>query len=1323
MNDERHFQPLIPHPRLSRWLKRVAVGFTLLLIGAVGMLIWASRTGRAVEMVRHEILTELRERCGVEATFTDLKLDPLGRDLVLRDLVIWDAGGAELIAVKSTEVSVAFWPLLYGRLQLSKVELREPEAYLRINAQGELVDAPACLGGADEAGEPMNFGVTELVVSHGRFALDVYDALSAQLLSAQLDDIEVVLRSGYGGVMGMSVAVDDSDIVFRGRPMTLTRFRVDGRLEGLLARPRAAVIDNLDLAFDGVQVGGSAKVDLLGPVYEAKLVVDAPLSVVNQYLPSAPPLGGHAKLDVALAGAVIPRASGELIVRRGRIDDFKLGDRLRARFTLDDQGVQLRPAILDLGDGQLTVKARLAFDAPLTVRFDARTRRLPLARVLDAVGTEDVLADFLGTGRTVLRGTLRPLSLEGPFDFAIRDLVVGDRPWTAPARFRRAAAELDPEQRMLWIRQGAIAGRWQFGEPGLELSGVRVQTGTTSGEASAYLPFGKEGKMRVDASFPSFDFADVGPIAQIPFAGRGSLEANIAGPYERIGATGRVSLAGAAVSDSRIGDIKANVRWYDQRRLAFTQATSRLGRSRFDGQVGVLIQGAVPLDISGRIRRGRIEDLFIPFNVDPRDWGAVAGAMDARFDLQGPITRLTGPVEAQLGEGQIYGERWQRGRVVGRFEAGRVVVEGLELRKYGGRVLGTGSFDPQRGDVKVIARTRGAGLQSLDLIRSSQERLTGGMVARAQIGGSVHGLTGTVSVALNDVRAGPVELGRGRLFGRLSGATMRFDGEGLEGAAQTRGTLMLTDGLPYRARVDLKNVDGPAIVAGLLGHRLWRGNTTLRGNLSGGLIEWRRSNGRLEVDEARLETARFTLGTTAPAVLTLSRGTLATDRLLLGGPQSQLTVRGRLGASLVDLRVGGRVDLAVAELIGPSIEKASGQLRLDAAMGGTPSALNLVGAGRIEGGMLKWRGLENRVTGFTAKLTFSQSSVLIDESVGRFAGGRLGVKGAIQLERFFPQSVALQVDLRQVRPRFSTRTVDVSGVLSGQLSVAGAFERMLVRGTLDVTRGVAQPKIEWSSLVGAKSVAAVYDPANEIVDFDILLRSNEGFRIRNQDVDLGVLGSFRFTGTNERMGMLGSLPLAQGGRVVFLGREYTFQAGSLNLTERYRFAPSYDLRLATESCGAAISIVLVGSLDTFDLTYRANPEMDQRDIVSCLIRGVKISDLDQDLASFAGSALLKLSGVDQEVKKVLLIDQIEVTTEYSSLARAYEPRVLVAKNLSLLDRPARLEYSTSLLRTNDQRAAVRVRLTPQLNLQLGWTSSEDVPFGDWGLDLKQRWEW
>ena len=60
----------------------------------------------------------------------------------------------------------------------------------------------------------------------------------------------------------------------------------------------------------------------------------------------------------------------------------------------------------------------------------------------------------------------------------------------------------------------------------------------------------------------------------------------------------------------------------------------------------------------------------------------------------------------------------------------------------------------------------------------------------------------------------------------------------------------------------------------------------------------------------------------------------------------------------------------------------------------------------------------------------------------------------------------------------------------------------------------------------------------------------------------------------------------------------------------------------------------------------------------------------------------------------------------------------------VLDGRVRLEASSPLSGSRNQRAAVRWRLAPELSLSLGWEYSEYVPaFGDFGVDLKRRWEW
>ena len=56
-------------------------------------------------------------------------------------------------------------------------------------------------------------------------------------------------------------------------------------------------------------------------------------------------------------------------------------------------------------------------------------------------------------------------------------------------------------------------------------------------------------------------------------------------------------------------------------------------------------------------RPGSIKDLTdIIRRYDGRDWGDPQGKLQARFDLVGPVDRLTGPIDAELGDLSIVGE-------------------------------------------------------------------------------------------------------------------------------------------------------------------------------------------------------------------------------------------------------------------------------------------------------------------------------------------------------------------------------------------------------------------------------------------------------------------------------------------------------------------------------------------------------------------------------------------------------------------------------------------------------------------------------------------
>ena len=1301
-------RPLIRRSLAARVVKAVAVTLGFVFVAVVLALAWALRTGRAADYMRHDILSTLERACGVRVEFDAISVGALDREVILERVLVENAAdGTKLIAVERAKVAVNLLPLFYGRYELGRVELVRPEARIFF-ADGRIRNLPTCLaGGGSTEDAPRVLGLRYLQIDSGQFDLEVDDGTRARLSGFSLH-----VNPGRSGGLDLEARLPKVALRVKNRDLTVAHIEARGHLEGPPSRPRALNLDRATATIEGIEVVGRGTLDFLGPVYELRLAARGAIDRIAGVFPDFPPSSGHAALDVAVVGTVVqPRATGKIVLEGVRVGKYGAGDRAVATFGADLSGVDFREVEVRLGEGYVRARGRIGFDDARSFTVKVETERASLARILDHSSVRGSWCDLLATGPADLSGTLNPVDLKGGIDWQMRHFVVRNVAWDSPAVARA--------RRFLTLGPAQLRGQWRFDEDSLSFLDTVIIRGTTEVDTNAYIGF-SDG-LDIDIRFKNLDLGDLGPVAGLELAGIGTASAELEGSYRNLGLAGTFDLSRVVVGQTPLGRAAGVLSWDGDVALDFSGLDGRLGQSPYSASVAVTLRGEVPLRITGRVRKGRLEDALTVFRVDGAQWGRPQGVLTTQFDVEGPIDRLTGPMSVELQRASAWGESFKQARMTGRMDRGRVVADVLEFHKGGGRILGKGSVRPRDGAVNLDLKTAGLGLRDIDEVKREAAPLTGGLTARLALRGRLAALTGTVAVELLNVRTGDVPVGRGAFRGQVRGRSVYLEGT-LGRLRVPEARVDLRPRLPYAGTFVLDDMDVPGIVSALKGMRPAAGAVSLRADLEGRILEWKRPTGEVAVSRAVVHVDKLSLESGAPARLKLTRGVLSARRLLVTGPRTRLIVDGRLGKEEVDLRVGGRLDLGLAELVSDAVQKGGGTLSLDAALRGTMDRLELLGTGRVEGGLLQLAGFEDRLTGYSARLTFSQSSVLVDRSEGRWAGGRLSIGGAVHVEGFRPSRLALDVEIREARPRFVLESADVTGTIGGHLTLSGPLTRTVVRGDLDLMRGEVRPKIDWLKLVGTPAVADVYVPSNELLDLDIALHAQSPVRVRNEDMDVELTGEVRLTGTNERIGLLGTGNVL-GGRLVFLGREYTMQQGLIEFRDRYRFEPRYDFTVASGACGARIGLNVVGTLQGFEIVYTSNPEMAQNDIVSCLIRGVKVSELDQDLTSFAGSALLKLSGVDREVRKVIPIDQIDVTTEYSSLTRSYEPRIVIGKNLRLLDRPARLEYSSSLLRSNDQRAALRLGLADRLNLQLGWTSSEDVPYGDWGLDLRQRWEW
>ncbi|MBI4820750.1 MAG: translocation/assembly module TamB domain-containing protein [Deltaproteobacteria bacterium] len=1329
----------IRRQRALRVLKGIAVALASVFFVAAIVVLWGLESGRAHPYVKKELTEQLRTSCDLELGLESMKLVTFPPEIHLSQVRLASVGtNKTLLAVESVQAGVAVLPLFYGRIQLVRVELLRPTASLTLE-NGSIKNLPKCLSSSPSPTGPKDsgqlaVGIDDLDVELGSFHFEDLGKLSANVA-----DLDFRLSKARSGGAAMTLGIPKISIDTGTTSFDVNDLRVAAHIAGPLTRPRAISVQSASVEALGATLAVEGSIDFVGPVAEARLKAAAPLGLVNQLVKNAPPLTGTVKLSASFAGDLDnPRMAGRLSLDHAKIDVYALADTMDIDFVANRSLLEVTHLLARYGPGEVTAKAKIKLDDHFSLEGTTQWTETSLGRFIESLGLDGPWVDYRGTGPVTVSGTLDPVRIAASADLELREFRVYDRPFDRPELRRKPA----PDQIFLAVDKAHVKADGVIEANGVAVDRAVITTPSSQCVATGHFDFRQKVGMHIEGALSPFDFEDVGgAIATVPFSGAGRLSVTVSGPYDHLGGRGTFDLSGVTISSIPFGNGRGTMTW-EGTALHFESIDGKLGSSKYAGDVHVELARGAELTIDGEILDGRVEDLLLPFDIDGRDVGEPHGKVRGRMTLLGPARALTGPVNLELDEVTVVDESGFRGNLDARLEAGTIILDQANFEKRGARILGRLNYNPGNGELSLRARSESAPLTAIDALRRSTDQIAGTL--DVDLGIERHGssATGTLAVGLADLHAFGLDLKGGQLFGRIANGHVDFVGAILPNDELSfEGRTELAGGLPYSARFSLSKYNLPKLVAAMSNssesNREISGSAVARGTFRGSLTSWQDSVGTIE-----LERGELTIGTTkadasaggtlietaAPSSFKLASRTLETQRMTLLGPGSKLTLRGVIGGGRTSLAVDGRIDLVVASTLFAPVEDSAGSLALEALIRGRDDGYDLVGSGRLERASLEWRNLPGRLSGASADVTFSQSTILIEGINGRYEGGRVGGSGQVILDGSSLGALTLELLVDKVHPEFVYPTFDLGGTISGALTLEGSLEHLTLRGDISVDRGVVRPKFEWSDLVAQaqnRLLPKVYDPASEILDLDVGVTPENPVRLVNGDIaNLELRGDVRLVGTNQRMGLIGTMNALPGGRVGFLSREYSILGGTVDFRDRDRFFPRYDVDLSAVACAHEISLNLVGTLDGNVINYSSKPEMSQSDIVACLFGGARIKDLenagDEAAASIAGQLLVEVTGVEKQVKRLIPVDQIELTSEYSPRERLYEPRLLVAKEI--LDGRVRLEYSSSLVRQDDQRAAMRYRVSPELTLKGGWTSSEEIPIGDVGVDMTYRWE-
>ena len=657
------------------------------------------------------------------------------------------------------------------------------------------------------------------------------------------------------------------------------------------------------------------------------------------------------------------------------------------------------------------------------------------------------------------------------------------------------------------------------------------------------------------------------------------------------------------------------------------------------GTIGDIADGLV---LTGTAQ-GRVADLSRLSTLAGRRLGGAA-----RFDLAGTGTILTGFADLT---GAVHGRKL----VTGIAPLDRLLAEDS-----------TATLSLRRDEA-------GLHLRNLDLATPGVTAAVGGKVTSG--GADLAGDVQISNLAVLGVGFRGALQGKAALTGPLEAVLLSLDATASDLAVgQTQVDLLLNGTSRLRAALDL----GPVGI-GVRDLTLINGQMRLA------------ATGKVNGTERRLDLEHriFDLGLLYPqfpGVLT-STGTATQDAsgyvldLASKGPgQIDARVRGRLTPDFrrVDLTINGTAAAGLANKLAAP-RSLSGALRYDLRMVGPITLASLNGPVTLAGGRVADPAQNFALTDVTGTAQLAGGQARVSGSANVTSGGSVGLTGSIGLTR--PYVADLAVALNSVGLRdpdlYSTRAdgaLTITGPVLGAAVIAGTID--LGRTELRIpstgfTADGALPGLQHSQESAASRATraragqdqAGTPSAGGRTGYGLNLRVNAPNQvfIRGRGLDAELGGSLILRGRTDAVLPAGAFNLIRG-RLDILGRRLNLSEALLQL--QGALVPFVRIVASVDSDGITASVVIEGDANDPQVSFTANPDLPQEEVVARLLFDRGLDNLTAFQAIQLAGAVATLAGKGGEgvignLRKRAGFDNLDVTADDTGAAA-----VTVGKYLS-----------------------------------------------------------
>jgi translocation and assembly module TamB len=1284
-----------------------------LVLGTVLLL----RTRTAWDELCTQARRQLPALLGLEVGIGQCEVDPLGQRLLLRGVSVFEKGAdSPLFAADLAEVQLGLPHPLSGQLSIDLVRVHRPRVSLDLSRPGP------------PKGEP---GVCPLKPLR-RLRLERLAITGAEVRLAlpggrqvEVSELDVSLRERWGEEEFEVEARRGLVRLGPGQELALGRLALSGALD---VDEELLELDRAEVALDDVTVNISGRVEqLCEPLLALNAQVFLPLRTLSRVGLLPKPAQGHLWTRLTAKGRpAAPSVSVELSGSGLAYERFSPGS-FTARLAYADERVTVEELLLPIGSGEARITGTLALRPGLPVEVVLETREAQFGRILEKAGLTGSWVDFPATAKVHLSGTLLPgPNLSGDVDLRHGRFQLATRAFDAPA---------DTGRTLLTYERGHVRTRVSLLADRVSFTDIQIDSGRSRIGGEVTLFYDVQKGLLVNAHGDA-DLSDFGHIAQLPWAGRGSVSTTLEGPYSDVKIAASLSLRDFEFWGFDLGVVQGRVT-YEDKVLGFPTFSGQKGRTQYFGDAALTFGRSLHARAEVQVPRGRTEDLIdVIAGLHPNIslmQGPVQGEASGRVEIDSPVDQFEGWVALDFKDTTYYGRRMGNGSARLRFDDGQaMVLERTVLEGPLGRTWVDGSFFFSGPDKGVLDyRFGGENLSLAELIGPESARrmgIQGTLALEGKVSGNTDVPVTTARVWGPQVTFADRNLGNMGFEARLEGRELQLAGRP---SRDTSGILWMRvkEPYPFEAAVMLELPEiRPLLPA-----------NDFTQELSGSIKAVVRAQGALKnaqaiqmnalVERLTLSRGEFSGANEGPISLSYANGRLDVPSFTFRGRDTELSAAGWVGSERMELFLRGAMDLSLLEALSPMLVRTGGRVELNAVAGGSPRKPTLSGSALISGAKLSLRDQPLSAREVKGRVAFTEQRILLESLEGQLNEGNVQASGDVSLVDFRPAEVMVNVAFTDVATRFHE---DLPFTTSGRLWLTGNPDALRLGGVMDLRNLRYRRGLELDDILKRLSRRSVLptptEKPREYLTFDVGLLLNDVW-VDNNLARARLLGSLKLTGTNARPGIIGRLETSEGSQAFFRNNQFTINRGQIEFQDRYGIDPMFDLRAQAQVREYQVKLHAFGRPAAPQVLLTSEPALPEGDVVSLLTLGLTSTDKETAASASAGlaaEAFFNISGLDRQVQRFLpdnplLKDlSLQIATTYNDATQQAEPTARLESKFLTEQLKIGLTQPVSGRGT---RARAEYHFDNRFSLQGLWDNEHsETAFGNPGLELKLSWE-